>query len=82
MSLTGKFHTDVPFVEADEQSCPAVMCETPARVLFTQASLYMRSMCVVVHVIIKGRALECPLISNIEDTAVTHPLGREGAIYY
>ena len=35
-----------------------------------------------IYVIIKGRVLECPSISNMEDTTVTRILGREGATYY
>ena len=35
-----------------------------------------------IYVIIEGRVIECPSISNMEDTAVTHILGREGATYY
>ena len=35
-----------------------------------------------IHVIIKGRVIGCPSISNIEDMAMTRTLGREGATYY
>ena len=30
----------------------------------------------------EGVVIKCPLIPNIEDTAVTRTLGREGATYY
>ena len=35
-----------------------------------------------VYVIIKGRVIGCPSISNMEDTVGTHTLGIEGATYY
>ena len=34
------------------------------------------------YVNIRGRVIECPSISIMEDTAVTHTLGRDGAAYY
>ena len=35
-----------------------------------------------ISVIIKDGVIECPSISNMEDTEVTRTLGREGATYY
>ena len=35
-----------------------------------------------IYVIIKGRVMEFPSISNMEDTAMPRKLGREGATHY
>ena len=35
-----------------------------------------------IYVITKGRVNECLPILNMEDTAVTRTLGRDGATYY
>ena len=37
---------------------------------------------VEIYVIIQGRVIACPSISNTEDMAVTCTLGREGATDY
>ena len=81
-ALASKFHTDTPDTEIVEHSCPAVVHGTPGK-----SSLYTRKPFYAVnaggiYVIIKGRVIKCPSISNMEDMAVTRTPGREGATYY
>ena len=65
-------------------STPILQCcvRPKPRVHFTQASLHKWLICVGVYVIIKERVIECPSISNMEDTLVTRTLRREGSVYY